>query len=298
MTDIPESARPLAELKPQHDFFVGIDSDGCAFDSMEIKHKECFIPNFIKHFQLQAVSKYARESFEFVNLYSKWRGINRWPALLKSLDLTRERREVLQRGVAVPGLPEVIKFIESGLPTSNDGLKTYIQNNDHPELRRALQWSLAVNASIEELVHGVPPFPYVRESLGKIIAIADAVVVSATPGEALKREWSENNISQYVRVIAGQEMGTKDKILSLAAKGKYAEHRILMLGDAPGDLKAARSVNALFYPINPGHEEDSWRRFLEEGFDRFKTGQYAGAYENKLIAEFEKLLPEAPPWKR
>ena len=41
MTDY---ARPLAMLEPQFDFFVGIDSDGCAFDTMEIKHKECFAP--------------------------------------------------------------------------------------------------------------------------------------------------------------------------------------------------------------------------------------------------------------
>ena len=43
----PDPARALKELTPQHSFFVGIDSDGCAFDTMEIKHKECFIPNII-----------------------------------------------------------------------------------------------------------------------------------------------------------------------------------------------------------------------------------------------------------
>src|SRR5471030_2090154 len=104
MPEVSENERPLAEFKSQRDFFVGIDSDGCAFDSMEIKHKECFAPNFIKHFGLQPVSKYARESFEFVNLYSKWRGINRWPAMIRSLDLTRERAEVIQRKANVPQL--------------------------------------------------------------------------------------------------------------------------------------------------------------------------------------------------
>jgi hypothetical protein len=39
-------------------------------------------------------SKYAREACEFVNLYSKWRGINRWPALVMVFDLLRERPEV------------------------------------------------------------------------------------------------------------------------------------------------------------------------------------------------------------
>ena len=91
------STDPQAALKAferRHDFFVGIDSDGCAFDTMEIKHKECFIPNIVKHWDLQAVSKYAREAAEFVNLYSHWRGINRFPAVLMVFDLLRERPEV------------------------------------------------------------------------------------------------------------------------------------------------------------------------------------------------------------
>ncbi|HUU54575.1 MAG TPA: HAD family hydrolase, partial [Armatimonadota bacterium] len=50
MTADPQA--PLRDFAPQHEFFVGIDSDGCAFDTMEIKHKECFIPNIIKHWDL------------------------------------------------------------------------------------------------------------------------------------------------------------------------------------------------------------------------------------------------------
>ena len=89
-------AQPLIDHQPQHEYFIGIDSDGCAFDTMEIKHKECFCPNIINYWDLQAVSKYAREAAEFVNLYSKWRGINRWPALVKVFDLLVERKEVIQ----------------------------------------------------------------------------------------------------------------------------------------------------------------------------------------------------------
>ncbi len=51
----------LIELQPTKEFFIGIDSDGCVFDTMEIKHKECICPNFIKHYELQSVSRYARE---------------------------------------------------------------------------------------------------------------------------------------------------------------------------------------------------------------------------------------------
>src|SRR5438552_19151250 len=88
-------------LSPQHYFLVGIDTDGCAFDTMELKHKECFIPATIRHYGLQGVSKYAREAAEFVNLYSRSRGINRFPALLETLDWLRRRPEVRRRGVRI-----------------------------------------------------------------------------------------------------------------------------------------------------------------------------------------------------
>ena len=302
MTEIHEAARPLLEMQPKFEFFVGIDSDGCAFDTMEIKHKECFIPNIIKYWDLQPVSKYAREAAEFVNLYSKWRGINRWPALVMVFDLLRERPEVIARHVEIPQVPRIREFIkaheEEGIPLSNDGLRAYMAKHPHPELERALAWSEAVNATVAEMVHGIPPFPYVRQSLERLAQVADIIVVSATPCEALEREWREHGIDRYVRVIAGQEMGKKSEHIALATKGRYAPDHILMIGDAPGDLKAARANNALFFPINPGHEEESWQRFYEEALDRFLAGTYAGDYEAQLIADFEKLLPEVPPWKR
>jgi phosphoglycolate phosphatase-like HAD superfamily hydrolase len=296
--DYIEAARPLVELEPKQAFFVGIDSDGCAFDTMEIKHKECFTPNTIKHWDLQPVSKYAREASEFVNLYSKWRGINRWPALIMVFDLLRERPEVQARHVVPPEAPRVREFMASGLPWSNDGLKTYMAEHPDPELERAWAWTTGVNATIADMVHGVPPFPWVRDSLDLLAGQADIIVVSATPLEALQREWEEHDIARYTRVIAGQEMGTKAEHLALAAGDKYAPDHVLMIGDAPGDMKAARANHALFYPINPGHEEESWQRFYEQGVHEFLAGKYAGGYEALLIAEFEKLLPEVPPWKR
>src|SRR3989442_14506179 len=96
-----DPAQILRDFKPSEELFVGIDSDGCIFDSMEIKHKECFTPMFIKHFSLQALSKYAREVWEFVNLYSKTRGANRFPALVRALNLLRERPQTKARQVHV-----------------------------------------------------------------------------------------------------------------------------------------------------------------------------------------------------
>jgi phosphoglycolate phosphatase-like HAD superfamily hydrolase len=150
---------------------------------------------------------------------------------------------------------------------------------------------------VEKVVKNVPPFPGVRESLQKLQTVADCVVVSATPNEALEREWREHDVDQYVAVIAGQERGKKIEHIALAAGGKYPTENILMIGDAPGDMKAARANNALFFPINPGHEEDSWAKFHDEALDRFVASTYAGDYEASLIAEFDKLLPEHPSWE-
>lgn len=291
--------RPLSDMQPQHTFFIGIDSDGCAFDTMEIKHKECFTPNIIKHWGLQAVSKYAREASEFVNLYSHWRGVNRWPALIKVFDLLMERPEVIKRGFHVPPAPRVREFsANKQFPQSNDGLKAYMAAHPDPELDKALAWSLAVNAAIADMVYGIPPFPYVRESLEFLKDKADMIVVSQTPTEALCREWAEHSIDRYVRIIAGQEMGTKSQHIGFAAGGKYATDHMLMIGDALGDLKAARDNHALFFPINPGREDESWQRFYEEGLHKFLALEYTADYEATLIAEFEKAMPETPPWQK
>jgi len=296
MTD---PASPLREIQPQHTFFVGIDSDGCVFDTMELKHKECFAPNTIKHWGLQAVSKYARDAALFVNLYSKWRGINRWPALVMVFDLLRERDEVIRRGVNVPQAESVRAFIAQGTyPHSDSGLRGYMSEHPgDPDLERALAWTTGVNDSVADMVHGVPPFPYVRESFEAMFDRADMLCVSATPGRALEQEWNEHDVARYARAIAGQEYGTKTQHLAAAAEGRYAPDHILMIGDAPGDLKAARANNALFYPINPGEEEASWDRFYHEAMERFFAGTYAGDYEAALIAEFDRRLPDTPPWK-
>lgn len=299
MSQYPQAAHPLIELEPRHGFFVGIDSDGCAFDTMEIKHKECFTPNIIRHWELQAVSKYAREACEFVNLYSQWRGINRWPALVMVFDLLRERPEVQARGVQPPEATHIRAFIaDEAYPKSNDGLKAYMAEHPDAELERAWVWTQAVNATVADMVYGVPPFPWVCESLAFLADKADMIVVSATPLEALTREWEEHDIAKYVRVIAGQEMGKKALHLKLAAGGKYQPDHVLMIGDAPGDLNAARANGFLFYPVNPGHEETSWQRFYEEAVHKFLAEEYAGKYEAELVADFEALLPEMPPWKR
>ncbi len=299
-----DAAKPLKDFKPKHDFFVGIDSDGCAFDTMGIKQRECFCPWMIGYFGLQPVAQAARECKEFADLFSRTRGANRHKTAKRIIaELLPSHPMVKARSFQVPQFPHYFAWVDDPQSLlSNEGLKQAIaeaSNADgRSELENALAWSKKVNEAIKDIVKGMPPFPFVRESLEKIAPLADVIVVSATPCEALTREWEEHDIAKYVQVIAGQEMGKKAEHLEYAAKGKYEKDHVLIVGDAPGDMEAAKVNNALFYPINPGNEVESWRRFHDEAFDKFTNGQYAGDYEAKVIVEFDGYLPETPPWEK
>ena len=288
----------LVGLEKQKDFFIGIDSDGCAFDTMELKHKECFIPNIINSWGLQPVSRFAREAAEFVNLYSVHRGCNRFIALELVFDLLADWQEALDRGYKMPAIDSLRQWIKEETRLGNPALEGKVAETKDPILIKALAWSQAVNETVEKIVHDVPPFPHVRQSLEKIFDKADIVVISATPGEALKREWEEHSISRFARMVCGQEMGSKKEHLEHGACGKYDLDKILMIGDAPGDMKAAKANGACFYPINPGKESASWQRFFEEAADKFLTGEYIGEYEDAVIEEFLGYLPSTPPWKK
>ncbi len=296
MSDTVES---LKGHKPKHEYLIAIDSDGCTFDTMEIKQKECFIPNHVKYWGLQAVSKYARAAAEFVNLYSHWRGQNRFPAMLKVFDLLDDWDKVQERGFKSPEVPNLRRWVETETKLGNAALEAYCREHDHADMHQTLAWSNAINATVSDIVDkGLPPFPHVCESLEKAQDKADMLVCSQTPTEALVREWEEQGIAEFVFAIAGQELGKKAEHIGFVSEGRYEKSKMLMIGDALGDLKAARANDALFYPILPGEEERSWERLYEEGLDRFFADNYAGSYEEELVREFEAYLPETPPWKR
>ena len=285
----------MLDIKKTNDYLVGIDSDGCAFDTMELKHKECFIPNIINYMELQGVSKYAREAAEFVNLYSRSRGINRFPALVETLEWLQKRPEVKARGVKITVPQPLRDWIKKETKLANPALEKLVAETNDPDMKLILEWSKAVNKAIDAMVRHVPPFPFVRESLDKLTGKADILVVSATPEGALNKEWEEHDIAKHVVAIWGQEHGTKKEHLTMAAK--YPAGHTLMVGDALGDYNSAKPNSALFFPINPGAEEASWKRFYEEGIDRFLSGTFAGAYQEQLLAEFDRYLPALPPWK-
>lgn len=277
------------------DFLVCIDSDGCVFDTMEVKHKECFCPAYINYFNLQPVSKYARDAWDFANLYSCHRGIHRILSLLKALEVLTERAEVKERNFTPPAMKELRNYVAAGKPLSNAGLEDYLKHHpDSEEIRTTLEWSINVNTRVAEMVRGIPPFPHVRENLEKLSEYADIVIVSATQQKALEREWGENGLLPLVSAVKGQESGSKKEIIA-SLRDQYAPGHILMIGDAPGDLNAAHANGALFYPICPDQEAQSWANF-GECMDAFLSGTYAGEKEQANIAYFNTLLPTEPKW--
>ena len=286
----------LKGLSARHDSLVGIDSDGCVFDTMRVKQCDHFHPLIIRFWNLQNCEKQLRACAEFVNLHSKTRGSNRFPALLRVFELLSDYPGISECGVTLPETTALRAYVNSGLPLGTPSLQQEVERTGDPDLRRVLEWSLAINAEIAANMRPVPPFRWALKALELIRASSDVIVVSQTPEEALVKEWRQHAIDGYVDFIAGQELGSKDQHLRLASDNKYDMHRVLLIGDAQGDLNAARQAGVLFYPITPGDEERAWERFCDEAYARFLDGTYAGAYEQALITAFDALLPDTPPW--
>jgi phosphoglycolate phosphatase-like HAD superfamily hydrolase len=284
----------LIGFQRNHDTLVAIDSDGCVFDSMEVKQKICFHPLIVRHWALEAVEAQLRETAEFVNLYSAHRGQNRFVALLKTFELLARRGDM--DGVKLPATASLRDFVESGDQLTNGALANRTGRTRDAELERLLQWSLEVNQAVEETVTDVPPFEGARRALETMAGTSDLIVCSQTPEEALIREWDDQGIRSFVAVIAGQELGTKAEHLSMVIADTYEVERVVMIGDAPGDLRAAEANGVYFYPIHPGEEEGSWNRWGKEAYPRFLRGTFGGEYQASLIADFEKRLPEEPGW--
>jgi len=288
----------LESMERKHDFLICIDSDGCVFDNMELKHKECFCPATVNVWNLQGISRYVREAADFVNLYSTTRGTNRFPSLICTLKLVFERKEVKARGYEMPDLTSLKKWIQTTPVLGASALENYCRTHDADAiLLQTNKWSNEVNENIARIVRNVPPLPFVRETLKKFREYADIVIVSATPHEAIVREWEENNLLEYVDVIAGQELGTKEDCIRSAITGKYDKEHVLMIGDAPGDKIAALNNDVLFRPIVPGFEMESWKRLLNEDLDSFINGTYKNEKMKDRFNEFNSMLLEKPPWE-
>ena len=268
-----------------HDTLVGIDSDGCVFDSMRAKTFGHLLPQAIAVWGLEAIADIVMEEGEKLNLRSRWRGRNRFSNLLMLFDRLAARDDVRAK-VALPCADSLRAYCGSGAPLGNPSLAEAIAKTGDPELRRVLDWSMAVNAGIAAMPP-VLPFREALATLPVLSAASDTLVVSQTPAEALEREWRAHGIRDYVAAIAGQEFGSKTNQLLTANGGRYASGAMLMIGDAPGDMEAADEAGALFYPILPGREEESWRDLRERDFPLFLAGALDTAARR---AEFLAML--------
>lgn len=265
-------------------YFIGIDSDGTAFNSMIPKHREAFIPATIKVWNLQQYKDTVFEIGERINLYSKHRGINRFPGQLMLFE------ELNKLGIEVGDYSAFKCYIEESSGYSNASLKSYCEKNHSEFLEKVLEWSMLGDKLFFETANGMPPFKWVKESLEKVCDNADIVVVSSASSKGLVEDWTAGGIEKYTHKIMGQENGTKKQQLKNAVNGEYSKGHTLMIGDAIGDYEAAVSVDALFFPVMPGKEEQSWKEFFDVASNKFFDGTFDGEYQNSLVEEFFKIL--------
>ena len=93
-------------------------------------------------------------------------------ALVETLEWLQKRPEVqaLGRQIEIPA--SLRDWIAEESKLGNPVLEAKVQQTNDPDLKRALQWSMAVNEAIADMVRGVPPFPWVRESLQQLAQTA------------------------------------------------------------------------------------------------------------------------------
>ena len=199
-------------------------------------------------------------------------------------------KELKGKGIDVGDFSAFENYINSCKNYSNTTLKEYMKDKPDLFLDKVYEWSTLGDKLFFEAANGMPPFKGVKESLSKMSVYANVTVVSSASAKGLLEDWTSGGIAEYTYEIMGQENGTKKQQLKKAVGDMYSEGYVLMIGDAIGDYEAAKSVNALFYPIMPGKEEESWQNFLEIGSKKFLDGTFAGDYEKKLLEEFLKIL--------
>ena len=271
----------LDDFKRNHSFAVCVDSDGCAMDTMNIKHIRCFGPCMVAEWGLEAWRDEILTRWNEINLYSGTRGINRFKGLAMALG------EINARYTPIDGIEELRAWTDTAAELSNDAVGKEAAR--HPIFGKALAWSQAVNRSIEALPREeVKPFAGVKEALAAAHERADVIVVSSANPEAVRDEWRRFGLLEHVDLLCTQEMGSKAYCISRLKEKGYGA--ILMCGDAPGDEAAAAQNGVLYFPILVNREAESWKQFTEEALSRFLEGSYAGAYQQEQRRRFRDNL--------
>ena len=273
------------DFEKTSDYAVCIDSDGCAMDTMEVKHRECFGPQWIYTYGLDEHFDACMELWLSINLYSITRGINRFKGLALALEETKKRG-----WCDVEGLEEFVTWTKEAKELSNPALLALTQKVENPCIEKALLWSIRTNRAIHGLPANDMPFPNVKWAMDEMCKKADLTAVSSANGEAVEAEWKKHNLKDDCRVLLTQEAGSKAYCIGELVKKGYEPKKVMMVGDAPGDRDAAAKNGVWFYPILVGKEGESWARLLDEAFPKLLDGAFDETYQKKLIEIFEKNL--------
>lgn len=267
----------------KHDYLVCVDSDGCAMDTMDCKHIHCFGPCMVKEWGLEEWREHILERWNELNLYSMTRGINRFKSL--SMMLT----EVSAKYTPVDHLEDLTAWVNSGAAPSNDALQKAIDETGSPILKKALSWSKAVNAAIVKLPEELKkPFDGAKEGLAAASEFADVAIVSSANRDAVVEEWTKFKLLDHVDIMLAQDMGSKAHCIAEMLKFGYDPQKVLMVGDAPGDMDAAAQNGVHYYPILVRHEAESWAH-IPDAFTKLRAGEYDGA-EKGYVESFLRNL--------
>ena len=269
----------------EKDFLICIDSDGCAMDTMNSKHFNSFGPEYVKTYGLEEYREEALQHWNEVNLFSGTRGINRFKGLAMAL------REMSNRkGIKFDGLEGFEDWCENAPQLSNPALLEECQKTRNECMEKALLWSIHVNLSIVEAQDEDMPFENVKDAMDEMSKHADLTAVSSANGQAVDSEWTKHKIKENCRVLLCQEAGSKAYCIERLLEKGYDKSKVLMVGDAPGDKKAALDNGVRFYPIIVEKEGFSWKRLKEESSVKLLNGEFDDNYQEQLIKEFEAAL--------
>ena len=270
----------------KHDYLVCVDSDGCVMDTMNCKHFNCFGPCMVTEWGLEEWKDEILDRWNVINLFSMTRGINRFKGLLMAL------REINEKYVKVEDLDSFANWVETTKELSNNSLAIAIESNPHSIcLKKALSWSNRVNESIKKLPEEeVVPFEMVKEALVFAHQKADIAIVSSANLGAIMDEWERHELLPHVDLVLAQDAGTKAFCIGELLKKGYDPDKVIMCGDAPGDMDAADQNGVFYYPIKVGLEKESWMEFIDIGFNKLLDGCYSGEYQSLKKNEFIKNL--------
>lgn len=254
------------ELELKDKFLVCIDSDGCAIDSMTIKHEAAFGPAFVEVWNVPAdIKDKVLKDWNHFNLYAMTRGINRFQGLVAILKMYPELDDRIEIG-------KLSDWTETTKALSPEAMKAFYDQTGLSIMRKALTWSDRVNAIIETLPLA-QPFQGVKEAMQRIKLKAHIAVVSSANPAAIEEEWKTSGLYDMVDYFYSQVDGTKTECIRKLLEKGYQPNKTIMLGDALGDYKAAQNNDIWFYPILASKECESWRRFDGEYFDMFVQEQ-------------------------